>query len=85
MRNINRMNDYFVRYLLGSVGHEDVLENIVNCVLRDSGFQEVHNLEIINPHNLPENIHVQFLSTVKNRDVLRHNPQKRLPNSAQRE
>ena len=53
------MNDYFVRYLLGSVGHEDVLENIVNCVLRDSGFQEVHNLKIINPHNLPENINLK--------------------------
>ncbi len=26
MRNINRMNDYFVRYLLGSVGNEDILE-----------------------------------------------------------
>ena len=44
MRNINRMNDYFVRYLLGSVGNEDILENIVNCVLRDSGFEEVYNL-----------------------------------------
>ncbi|AEM21183.1 hypothetical protein Bint_0554 [Brachyspira intermedia PWS/A] len=59
MRNINRMNDYFVRYLLGSLGNEDILENIVNCVLRDSGFQEVHNLEIINPHNLPENINLK--------------------------
>ena len=53
------MNDYFVCYLLGSVGHEDVLENIVNCVLRDLGFQEVHNLDIINPHNLPENINLK--------------------------
>ena len=53
------MNDYFVRYLLGSLGNEDILENIVNCVLRDSGFQEVHNLEIINPHNLPENINLK--------------------------
>ncbi|MEI0447435.1 Rpn family recombination-promoting nuclease/putative transposase [Brachyspira intermedia] len=59
MRNINRMNDYFVRYLLGSLGNEDILENIVNCVLRDSGFQEVHNLEIINLHNLPENINLK--------------------------
>ena len=59
MRNINRMNDYFVRYLLGYIGNEDILENIVNCVLRDSGFQEVHNLEIINPHNLPENINLK--------------------------
>ncbi|TVL45368.1 ATPase [Brachyspira hyodysenteriae] len=53
------MNDYFVRYLLGSIGNEDILENIVNCVLRDSGFEEVHNLEIINPHNLPENINLK--------------------------
>ncbi|TVL44769.1 ATPase [Brachyspira hyodysenteriae] len=53
------MNDYFVRYLLGSIGNEDILENIVNCVLIDSGFQEVHNLEIINPHNLPENINLK--------------------------
>ena len=59
MRNINRMNDYFVRYLLGSVGNEDILENIVNCVLIDSGFEEVYNLEIINPHNLPENINLK--------------------------
>ena len=59
MRNINRMNDYFVRYLLGSLGNEDILENIVNCVLRDSKFDEVHNLEIINPHNLPENINLK--------------------------
>ena len=59
MRNINRMNDYFVRYLLGSIGNEDILENIVNCVLRDSGFEEVYNLEIINPHNLPENINLK--------------------------
>ncbi|KLI17347.1 ATPase [Brachyspira hyodysenteriae] len=53
------MNDYFVRYLLGSLGNEDILENIVNCVLIDSGFEEVHNLEIINPHNLPENINLK--------------------------
>ena len=59
MRNINRMNDYFVRYLLGSVGNEDILENIVNAVLGDLGFETVHNLQIINPHNLPENINLK--------------------------
>ena len=53
------MNDYFVRYLLGSIGNEDILENIVNCVLKDSKFEEIHNLEIINPHNLPENINLK--------------------------
>ena len=35
MRNINKMNDYFVRYLLASEGNEDILENIVNSVLED--------------------------------------------------
>ncbi|WP_300705117.1 PD-(D/E)XK nuclease family transposase, partial [uncultured Brachyspira sp.] len=56
---INRMNDYFVRYLFGSIGNEDILENIVNSVLKDSGFEEVHNLEILNPHNLSENINLK--------------------------
>ena len=59
MRSINRMNDYFVRYLLGSLGNEDILENIVNAVLGDLGFETVHNLQIINPHNLPENINLK--------------------------
>ena len=59
MRNINRMNDYFVRYMLASEGNEDILENIVNSVLEDLGFEEVHNLHIINPHNLPENINLK--------------------------
>ncbi|MEI0796809.1 Rpn family recombination-promoting nuclease/putative transposase [Brachyspira intermedia] len=59
MRNINRMNDYFIRYLLASEGNEDILENIVNSVLEDLGFEEVHNLHIINPHNLPENINLK--------------------------
>ncbi|PTY39144.1 Rpn family recombination-promoting nuclease/putative transposase [Brachyspira hampsonii] len=59
MRNINRMNDYFIRYLLASEGNEDILENIVNSVLKDLGFKEVHNLHIINPHNLPENINLK--------------------------
>lgn len=66
MRNINRMNDYFVRYLLASEGNEDILENIVNSVLEDLGFEEVHNLHIINPHNLPENINLkEFVLDVK--------------------
>ncbi|MEI0549340.1 Rpn family recombination-promoting nuclease/putative transposase [Brachyspira intermedia] len=59
MKNINRMNDYFIRYLLASEGNEDILENIVNSVLEDLGFEEVHNLHIINPHNLPENINLK--------------------------
>ena len=55
MKEINRLNDLFVRYLIGTEGDEDILENIVNAVLNDAGFESVSNLEIINPYNLPEN------------------------------
>ena len=53
MKEINRLNDLFVRYLIGTEGDEDILENIVNAVL--NGFESVSNLEIINPYNLAEN------------------------------
>ena len=55
MKEINRLNDLFVRYLIGKEGDEDILENIVNAVLNDAGLESVSNLEIINPYNLPEN------------------------------
>ena len=55
MKEINRLNDLFVRYLIGTEGDEDILENIVNAVLNDVSFESVSNLEIINPYNLPEN------------------------------
>ena len=55
MKEINRLNDLFVRYLIGIEGDEDILENIVNAVLNDAGFESVGNLEILNPYNLPEN------------------------------
>ena len=55
MKEINRLNDLFMRYLIGKEGDEDILENIVNAVLNNAGFESVSNLEIINPYNLPEN------------------------------
>ena len=55
MKEINRLNDLFVRYLIGTGGDEDILENIVNAVLNNAGFESVSNLEIINPYNLAEN------------------------------
>ncbi len=55
MKEINRLNDLFVRYLIGTEGDEDILENIVNAVLNDAGFEYVGNLKIINPYNLAEN------------------------------
>ena len=55
MKEINRLNDLFVRYLIGTEGDEDILENIVNAVLNDADFESVSNLEIINPYNLASN------------------------------
>ncbi|WP_432631884.1 Rpn family recombination-promoting nuclease/putative transposase [Brachyspira sp.] len=53
---INKLNDLFVRFLLGKNGNEKVLEDMVNAALRDFNFEEVKDLEIIDPYNLSENI-----------------------------
>ena len=55
MNKINLLNDFFIRYLLACEGDEDILENIVNSVLINIGFDTVHNLEIINPYNIKDN------------------------------
>ena len=53
---IKKLSDLFARYLLGRNGNEDLLENLVNATLRDFNFEEVKDLEIIDPFNLSENI-----------------------------
>ena len=55
-REINKLNDLFVRYLLGKNGNENMLEDMVNAALSDFNFEEVKDLEIIDPYNLSENI-----------------------------
>ena len=55
MKNINRLNDLFIRFLLASIGNEDILENIVNAVLINKGFKTLKNLKILNPYNLKDN------------------------------
>lgn len=56
IKEINKLNDLFVRYLLGKNGSEKMLEDMVNAALRDFDFEEVKDLEIITPYNLAENI-----------------------------
>ena len=53
---IKKLSDLFARYLLGKNGNEDLLENLVNATLSDFNFEEVKDLEIIDPYNLSENI-----------------------------
>ena len=62
-REINKLrlkpavgDDLFVRYLLGKNGNENMLEDMVNAALSDFNFEEVKDLEIIDPYNLSENI-----------------------------
>ena len=55
-REIDKLNDLFVRYLLGKNGNENMLEDMVNAALSDFNFEEVKDLEIIDPYNLSENI-----------------------------
>ena len=55
-REIDKLNDLFVRYLLGKIGNEKMLEDMVNAALSDFNFEEVKDLEIIDPYNLSENI-----------------------------
>lgn len=59
MININRMNNHFVHYLLGSVWNEDVFEDIVNSLLAYLVFGEINNLTIINLHNFHKNINLK--------------------------
>ncbi len=44
----------FIRYLLGSKGHEELLRNFINAHLEDSGFDPVNRVTIENPFNLQE-------------------------------
>ena len=53
---IYKLSDLFARYLLGKNGNEDLLTDLVNSTLREFNFEEVKDLEIIDPFNLSENI-----------------------------
>ena len=53
---IKKLSDLFARYLFGRNGSEDLLEDLVNATLKDCNFEEVKELEIIDPFNLSENI-----------------------------
>ena len=53
---VKKLSDLFARYLFGRNGSEDLLEDLVNATLSDFNFEEVKDLEIIDPFNLSENI-----------------------------
>ena len=63
---VYKLSDLFARYLLGKSGNEDLLTDLVNSTLREFNFEEVKDLEIIDPSpkagfslNLSDNIELK--------------------------
>ena len=63
---VYKLSELFARYLLGKNGNEDLLTDLVNSTLREFNFEEVKNLEIIDPSpkagfslNLSDNIELK--------------------------
>ncbi|MEI0703194.1 Rpn family recombination-promoting nuclease/putative transposase [Brachyspira intermedia] len=53
--NLNRINDYFIRYLFSHEGNENIALNFINAVFKDLGFETFKKIEILNPFNIAEN------------------------------
>ena len=53
-REISRIDDSFAKYLLSFKGHEDLLLNFVNSVMRNKKQIEFASVEVKNPFNLKE-------------------------------
>ncbi len=47
--NLNRINDYFIRYLFSHIGNENISLNFINAVFKDLGFETFKKIEILNP------------------------------------
>ena len=55
IENLNRINDYFVRYLFSHEGNENIALNFINAVFKDLNFETFKKIEILNPFNISEN------------------------------
>ena len=54
MRDINVLNDYFMRYLFAKEGHEQILKNLINSVRADYNQEPFENIKVLNTFNLKE-------------------------------
>ena len=54
INNLNRINDYFVRYLFSHRGNENIALNFINAVFKDLDFETFKEIEILNPFNIAE-------------------------------
>ena len=55
INNLNRINDYFIRYLFSYEGNENIALNFINAVFKDLDFETFNKIEILNPFNIAEN------------------------------
>ena len=55
INNLNRINDYFVRYLFSHTGNEYIALHFINSVFKDLDFETFSKIEILNPFNIAEN------------------------------
>ena len=56
MRNINVLNDYFMRYMFAKEGHERILLNLINAVRTDYNQEPFEEVKVLNTFNLKETI-----------------------------
>ena len=62
MRNINVLNDYFVRYLFSSPDSNLILLDFINSIMLDSNMKTFRSVEILTPFNYKENY--QYKETI---------------------
>ena len=56
MRNINVLNDYFMRYMFAKEGHEHILLNLINAVRTDYNQEPFEEVKVLNIFNLKETV-----------------------------
>ena len=54
-KNINVLNDYFVRYLFSSPDSNPILLDFINSIMLDSNMKTFRSVEILTPFNYKEN------------------------------
>ena len=54
-RDINVLNDYFVRYLLSSPDSNPILLDFINSIMLDSNMKTFRSVEILTPFNYKQN------------------------------
>ena len=54
-RNINVLNDYFMRYLFSSANSNTILLDFINSIMLDSNMKTFREVEILTPFNYKEN------------------------------